>query len=152
MIKYFSPQNFRPLTAVSRGLEDGFGPFLYSVRITTENELKTKWGVSETYVKQLGEIFQDQFSYLWYCKFKDTCPMLKVCTYRHFRSISTLFSYIIFQTAGVSFLVLPRFLELRWSMKLLDNGLRIIICRLGVVDLVEKSIFPTVGHNGDLKC
>ena len=26
---------------------------------------------------------------------------------------------------------------------LLDNGLRIIICRLGVVDLVEKSIFPT---------
>ena len=37
----------------------------------------------------------------------------------------------------------------RWP-KLLDNGLRIIICRLGVVDLVEKSIFPTVGHNGDL--
>ena len=29
--------------------------------------------------------------------------MLKVCTYRHFRSISTLFSYIIFQTAGVFF-------------------------------------------------
>ena len=86
------------------------------VRITTENELKTKWGVSETYVKQLGEIFQDQFSYLLYCKFKDTCPMLKVCTYRLFRSISTLFSRIIFRRAGVFFLVLPRFLELRWSM------------------------------------
>ena len=65
--------------------------------------------MSEIYVKQLGEIFQDQFSYLWYCKFKDTCPMLKVCTYRHFRSISTLFSRIIFRRAGVFFLVLPRF-------------------------------------------
>ena len=85
------------------------GPFLHSVRITTENELKIAYWSSETYVKQLGQIFQDQFSYLWYCKFKDTCPMLKVCTYRHFRSISTLFSYIIFQTAGVYFLVLPDF-------------------------------------------
>ena len=72
--------------------------------------------MSEIYVKQLGEIFQDQFSYLCYCKFKDTCPMLKVCTYRHFRSISTLFSRIIFRRAGVFFLVLPRFLELRWSI------------------------------------
>ena len=99
------------------------GPFIHSVRITTENELKIAYWSSETYVKQLGEIFQDQFSYLWYCKFKDTCPMLKVCTYHHFRSISTLFSYIIFQTAGVFFLVLPRFLELRWSMGPPGSGL-----------------------------
>ena len=41
------------------------GPFIHSVRITTENELKIAYWSSETYVKQLGEIFQDQFSYLW---------------------------------------------------------------------------------------
>ena len=38
------------------------------------------------------------------------------------------------------------------STILLDNGLRIIICRLGVVDLVEKSTFPTLGSQWQFKC
>ena len=36
--------------------------------------------------------------------------------------------------------------------RFLDNGLRISICRLGVVYLVEKSTFPNVGLQWRFKC
>ena len=73
--------------------------------------IKVYW-VSETYVIQVGEIFQDQSGNICdIISLKMIALCSKCATSRHIRSISTVFSYLNLQTPRGLFWVVPRFLQ-----------------------------------------